>query len=262
MSRAQIFALIGIAAVLVVVIAAVVAIDSPAEARAKKFDRTRLSDLKAIDRGIESYVLENAELPEELTDLETERIYTPTSLTDPETDTLYGYERTGEWTYELCARFGADYQPEEYRTRGHYGGPWIYDTPDIFYGAGSPSLDEVRTYTERDWYYEPGKWCFDRSVEDVIPNVDFSSGAGETETVSAGFRLTHRVTFDIGRNVDDVSFELINAPEGMHTRVVTNNSATVYWRTDSEDVGTHEVQMELSTKWGEAQSSFTVVVTE
>lgn len=75
---------------------------SPGYQRQVRLDSERISDLENLQWQVIEYWRTNETLPEDLAVLEAEGYRIPT---DPETGETYGYERTGDLTYELCATF-------------------------------------------------------------------------------------------------------------------------------------------------------------
>lgn len=94
------------ATILIIVVSFVGAffvVDSPAVARAKAYDRTRIFNLQEIDGGIHNYFREFEKLPLSLDDLKSSNIYLKT--TDPKTEKPYEYKVVAETSYEICAEF-------------------------------------------------------------------------------------------------------------------------------------------------------------
>ena len=109
-----------VAAVLVVVGAALMVLDSPAEERRKRLDGRRVDDLHEIAEAVDAYWSRKGALPPDLETLEGwEGFDLPRS--DPETEEPYEYRTTGEATYELCATFATEAPGEEahWARRGH-----------------------------------------------------------------------------------------------------------------------------------------------
>jgi hypothetical protein len=80
---------------------------SPWEARSKKFDQTRVANIKDIKYAIESYYMKNKSLPQDLSEIK-ESLYGQKNITDPETDVPYEYKIVDNYSYQLCASFSSD----------------------------------------------------------------------------------------------------------------------------------------------------------
>lgn len=149
-----------IAVVVLAVASALMLIDSPWTARAKRLDGQRAFHLQSISSAINCYwTLEKRQgLPADLEALKTRMdaetatrglpaYCLPGDLADPETGTPYGYAPLGGDTYELCATFS---RPSE--------GVDTYDAPR---GA----------YSQR-WAHPEGRHCFRLEAATVdLPGV-------------------------------------------------------------------------------------------
>lgn len=105
-------ALLGAAAVVVVaaVLGGLLLIGSPAEERARRLDRRRVTDLQGIRAATDLYWTRHSELPaslEALTDEPGIRIVTR----DPESGEVYGYQPVDSVRYEMCASFVRPSEP-------------------------------------------------------------------------------------------------------------------------------------------------------
>ena len=109
----KIMAVITIAVVAISFIGAFFIIDSPAVARAKAYDRTRIDNLQNISFGINDYYLNNNKLPDTLAELSVNTI-------DPKTEKLYTYKIISDKEYELCAVFETSNQNEPPQLYGPY----------------------------------------------------------------------------------------------------------------------------------------------
>ena len=89
---------------LVAVIAGVIVLDTPAEARQGQLDRERVSHLQGIMRGTDGFLTRYERLPASMMELAQDpRIrITPT---DPGSGQPYEYTILGDERYELCATF-------------------------------------------------------------------------------------------------------------------------------------------------------------
>jgi hypothetical protein len=99
------------AVVLSLVVAGFVAAGSPQNARMKRLDAQRIEHLQQISSAIDSYWHRRDELPGALADLTTERNLYLQSIRDPESGSEYEYRALGATTYELCATFSAESDP-------------------------------------------------------------------------------------------------------------------------------------------------------
>lgn len=79
---------------------------SPREARLKKFDRQKISDLQSLSHFIDIYYRKNEKLPNNLEDLKQNK--PNLDITDPQTDNKYKYEKIDKRNYKLCADFNKD----------------------------------------------------------------------------------------------------------------------------------------------------------
>lgn len=121
-------------------------VDSPAETRNKRYDNQVVSELSQISYEIDNYYQKNEALPASLEALvESSQYFNRAQIEESENDEVYGYEITGDKTYNLCATFKSsnlDGDEEEY-----------------YYG-----------YENRDWQHEAGDKCFDLEVRtDTAP---------------------------------------------------------------------------------------------
>lgn len=80
---------------------------SPWEARNKKFDQTRLTNLREIKYAVETYTNKNNNLPQNLSQIK-EYLYGAKSITDPETGAEYEYKIVNPTSYQICATFTSD----------------------------------------------------------------------------------------------------------------------------------------------------------
>jgi len=117
-------------------------VGTPWQQRSRNLDRTRVTDLQALERAVFDYHRQNSSLPKELTDLKGSFAYTPMPA-DPETKEPYEYRVVDQNSFELCATF---------------------KTKPVSDYSRYPVLDSK-------WNYEPGRKCFSSKVEQV-PNTD------------------------------------------------------------------------------------------
>jgi hypothetical protein len=147
----------GLATLVVValVVAGMFAIGSPATARKYKADQERRNRITQLHYVLSSQVRADGSLPASLDDIDPEIFrragYTSDVRKDPETGENFGYRRTAERRYEVCAEFETssdDRQAGEYRP---YPG---------------------------DVEHESGRNCYDRTItnQDVETAPDFGEG--------------------------------------------------------------------------------------
>ena len=117
---------------------------SPWEARNRKFDETRISNLREIKYAVESYFAQNKSLPENLSQVK-DNLYGDKKVTDPESGIEYEYKTTGRTSYQLCTTFNTN-----------------------------PSANETTLYrmSNNDDFanYQKGPKCFDIKVTDYNNN--------------------------------------------------------------------------------------------
>lgn len=78
-------------------------VGSPSAVRASQNDQHRLGNLQLISGNVESYYVQNGQLPTSLEAVvQKNKVVLPT---DPVTKTEYSYRTTGALAYELCATF-------------------------------------------------------------------------------------------------------------------------------------------------------------
>jgi hypothetical protein len=135
MSRAG-AAFVAVASVIVgcAIVAGVLVVGPPWEARKQKLDEIRVRDLMQLTFKIDQYFLVNKVLPESLADLLKSPSTTPSNWKDPETGSAYDYLPRSPPDYQLCATFQTKVQSEKLLP-GHVG-----------------------------WQHSAGRQCFDLKV--------------------------------------------------------------------------------------------------
>lgn len=134
---------------MIVVVAAIgtgfVMVGSPQEERLRQFDLRRVGDLQSIQWEIVNYRSAKGTLPASLADLEDDiRGFVPPQ--DPATGEPYGYQATGELSFELCASF--DRAREDAATMPRPVMP-------------------LGTKVEGDnWSHAAGTQCFERTIDE------------------------------------------------------------------------------------------------
>ncbi len=96
---------IGVGAVVVAAVGVgLLVLESPGEARFRRFDERRIEHLQQISRSVALFWTVNADLPESLDQLSDVGGVAETPR-DPESGTPYGYRVVDQARYELCAEF-------------------------------------------------------------------------------------------------------------------------------------------------------------
>jgi hypothetical protein len=101
------------------IVAGLIIVGSPSEARMRRLDERRVRDLVSITRAVNAYWTRNARLPASLGQL----VQTPATdveSQDPLTSQPYAYGVVGGTTYELCADFQANSQEESHPYFGRF----------------------------------------------------------------------------------------------------------------------------------------------
>jgi hypothetical protein len=122
-------------AVLAAVIAGVVVVGPPGEARRQQLDKQRVRELQALSRALADYHKERGDLPASLDQLADPVKRPALHLADPETKIAYEFRATAPEAYELCAAFQATLDAA---------------TGDDVYNAF--------------WYHPPGRACYQFTV--------------------------------------------------------------------------------------------------
>ena len=144
--------LIGVA-VAVAALAAVVSgffiIGTPSELRGLRYDAQRVSDLQSMQYQVLYFWQTKQALPAAL-----EELSDPLSgymvPVDPETAAAYGYERTSDSSFTLCALFSAE--TPDTMGQGQFPGR------DIAYTSWGPQPDE-------NWEHSEGEHCYARTID-------------------------------------------------------------------------------------------------
>jgi hypothetical protein len=98
-------------------------IDSPDIVNAKRLDKKRIADLRAIERLIDNHASLEGSLPLSLTlsDIKLGQHTNFLPTTDPSSGVPYGYLITGENSYRLCASFSRDNSEDNLRDGSDLG---------------------------------------------------------------------------------------------------------------------------------------------
>lgn len=122
---------------------------SPATQRNMKYDNQKIMNLQEIQWQVINYWQMNGALPVSLEEMELNKEYFVTVPTDPQLKKSYGYEKTGEMTFKLCAEFNK----ENKAGQNGYGA-------QANYPKGSVIQNE-------NWNHGAGEQCFTRVVDPV-----------------------------------------------------------------------------------------------
>lgn len=125
--------------VVITILAGFFIVGTPAEARHKRLDTQRVSDLQNIQWQVVNYYQQKQALPGSIVDLE-DPIAGYNNPLDPKTREQYTYRATGPLTFELCATFDtqgdADWGRGEAMPLGSYGtieANWAHDVGETCY---------------------------------------------------------------------------------------------------------------------------------
>lgn len=132
--------------IIIILIAALLQVPNPAQVREQKVDAEMISALQDMQYRVEDYYRTNKTLPEDLSTLFGE-FPVPSA---PENKPAYGYEVTGETTYNLCADFT--------RSSNDQLGAAAQDR--IMLAPGYPGIGNY------NWDYKSGNWCFKRVIDE------------------------------------------------------------------------------------------------
>lgn len=138
----KIFAWASLVIVLGSLIWAFVVIGSPMQERSRRFDDQRIQHLNEIQSRIINHWQAKGALPSKLSDSE-DSIYGNKIPIDPETSEQYEYKVTGQYGFELCAKFNLE------SMNG--------DKSAYYYGSES-------------WKHGAGRVCFEKTIDkDLYP---------------------------------------------------------------------------------------------
>lgn len=154
----------GIALVLAAIVIGFIAVGSPAQQRALRFDSQRVNDLQNIQWQVINYWQTKEKLPTTLSDLN-DTLSGFVVPTDPDTKSAYEYSTkavsgtqtiSGGLSFELCATFSRESQ--DTKGRGVYGGSTYPIAYDMSYPSPAGGLSDV-------WNHAAGRTCFDRTID-------------------------------------------------------------------------------------------------
>lgn len=148
--RSYMFGLVATCLVTLTVVGGFFAIEGPSTARERALDEEQVRDLQQIQSGIQDYLLQNDELPASQADLPNNRF----DFSAPGERPDYTYQTTEEG-FRLCATFATTARENDR----------AYARPLTPPGSDQPIIEDGN-----DWSYEPGEYCFARTV--VLPEAE------------------------------------------------------------------------------------------
>lgn len=125
------------------VVAAVLVMGSPAVQRERRMDDTRVNQLMAIEQALRMRHERDGRLPDSLAALQAEPGL-GLQLSDPQTGAGYGYRKTGDDAFELCAAFSRD-------------------------TATDQDMGAMAAYGDLHWRHPAGRHCFGRKIGRTKP---------------------------------------------------------------------------------------------
>ena len=149
-----------------ILMAAIVAgffiVGTPGYQRDRRFDERRTGDLQTIQSQILNYWVQKRALPEDLTPVSA--FYTGwMAPADPETGNPYGYRRTNELSFDVCANFSTE-TPEVLKGKVTQVTAPVYAKPI----RGPFPISAEPPYV--DWSHERGEKCFSFTINpDLYP---------------------------------------------------------------------------------------------
>lgn len=130
------------------IVTALVMAGSPASARAKRNDLTRVNDLQNMQYEVTNFWQLKQRLPKDPAEL-IDPANPIVLAVDPKTGEAYRYEARGKYEFALCANFEADYSAKD--AAGNFG-----YTSDVGISSGG----KIPT-----WEHGPGETCFTRTID-------------------------------------------------------------------------------------------------
>ena len=149
--RAQIVGWSAGALILISIIAGFFIMGSPNQIRLYRFDDQKVSDLQTLQWQIVQYWQQKEKLPVSLAELE-DPISGYTVPLDTQTGELYEYKVTASMSFELCATFNAETQPNS-----TYGNRML-TVPISADVTGKDLMADT-------WQHESGRQCFGRTID-------------------------------------------------------------------------------------------------
>lgn len=130
-----------IAAVVIIFIAGLFFVESPAVAREKRLDNQTMERLSQLENAVQNYYVDEEGLPENLDQVPAEVPFlTERGLLNPVTGDRIEYKRLNETEYELCTTFLRSNKDAE------------------------AANDRSYAYFDQSWQHDAGRSCFERQV--------------------------------------------------------------------------------------------------
>ena len=149
------FAYIVIAIVAAAIIGAFFVVGSPMEARLKKFDEQKISNLQTIQSEITNYWQSKRKLPNMLSELN-DSLRGFSTPKDPQTGQEYEYSVNGPESFALCSVFN--------RSAMQGKGSALVERIPVPVGGGY--------YGDEYWTHGEGRTCFERTIDkDYFPPI-------------------------------------------------------------------------------------------
>jgi len=147
-AKSRLMSYLGIAGLIVVIVAGFFIIGTPWQARLYRFDEQKVTDLQNIQYQVVNYWQAKQKLPTSLSSL-SDPLSGNVIPSDPQTGAAYGYTVKGKLDFELCADFNAASQPNSAAITAPYY-------------PGSTASDK--------WDHASGHVCFERTIDpDLYP---------------------------------------------------------------------------------------------
>ncbi len=139
--------------ILVSIVAGFFIVGTPQQARLRRFDAQKVSDLQSIQYQVVTYWQAKQQLPTTLADV-SDPISGFTVPTDPQTKQQYEYQPTGALSFQLCAQFNSLSDK-----RG------VVSEMQTYPVAPTSVPASVASYSSDNWQHSAGRTCFDRTID-------------------------------------------------------------------------------------------------
>ncbi len=140
-----------IALALIAVVSGFFIIGSPTDIRLMRLDAQKEGDINNLQWQILNYWQTKGTLPSQLSELN-DPLTGATVPVDPQTGEQYGYARTSDSSFDLCATFNREGQKNSYH--GYYG-----------YAEPSVAMTDPAGVTVETWQHGEGYTCFSRTID-------------------------------------------------------------------------------------------------
>ena len=159
--RLKIFAWSSGIIILASLILGFVIIGSPWQARLRRFDEQRISNLQEIQWRVVDFWQRNRKLPESLETLKGD-LYAGGNVfqVDPETGQQYEYRRVADLKFELCGKFSTDS-----KEIGSFSNKYPKAAP-VPAGVSGPAVAGVKG--NESWEHAIGRACFERVIDPAL----------------------------------------------------------------------------------------------